>query len=138
MDNQNDVIVKIHDLIRWLETNGGSQDMHGITEKLNQLATNSYWFAETVADANAAMNNAEANYKALVARSVSGAQIPTAKAERLAEVEFEPQRKQFIEWKNLYTATRLKLERIDRILDSFRQRVSVVKMLEVKHSINDI
>lgn len=132
-DKQEDILVKIHEIVRWLENNGKSQDISGIVIALDDLAIASFYFVEQVSDAHAQMNEAEAIFKATFARSVSESKESTAKAERTAEVICESLRRDFVTWKNLYSKLRLRMDAIDKILDTHRQRVSLLKQMELKH-----
>lgn len=135
MQNNKDseVILKIHETISWLENYGGSQDIEGIALKQQELATNAFWFSESVSEAYAERNKAKAHYEAQVARSVAESTLSAAKAERIAELAFEPSAKEYVDWDNLYNRLSLKLKAIDRVLDNTRQRVSVIKQMELKH-----
>jgi len=133
MEGQEENIEKIHQIIRWLETHSRSQDISGFCVSLDELAIASFYLAEAVSEAHTTMNDAEASYKAAMARSVAESKESTAKAERLAEVSHEGLRKEFVSWRNLYSKLRLKMDRIDSVLESHKQRVSFLKQ-EIKNS----
>lgn len=128
-----ETIVKIHGLIRWLEDNRDSQNVNEISIHLGDLAIHSMYFGEQVSDAYADMNNSEEKYKGSVAKFVAKSTGPAAKSEREAEVLYEEDRKAFIDSKNLFKKLNSKLDRIDKILDHYKQRVSVIKQTDLKH-----
>ncbi len=122
-----DTIKEIHELIWWLHKNGESQDVSGIGIKMNALATNSFWLAEEVSRAYTTMNEAEDDYKSAVAKEIAASTLPTAKAERLAEAAHSAKKREFVEYRNLYNRLRGMIDRIDTVLDTYRQRVSLLK-----------
>lgn len=122
-----DNITKIYEAIRWLELNGDSQAINPITIKLDELAILSFYFAEQVSEAYAQKTLSKKAYESAVARSVAESSSSAAKAERVAEVTYEALEKESIEFENLYMKTRLLLDRIDTVLDHFKQRTSFLK-----------
>lgn len=130
---QQQTIEAIYVIIRWLQSNAQSQDMSGTCIALNDLAVQSFWFAEQVSEAYGAMSQAEEAYKSAVAKDVAASTLPTAKAERLAEVAHATLKQDFIDWRSLYHRLRGILDRVDRVLDHARQRVSLVKQMDMKN-----
>jgi hypothetical protein len=133
MAEEQTTIEAIHEIVRWLQSNGKSQDVSSICIALNDLAIQSFWFAEEVSRAYSTMNSTEEAYKAAMAKDVAASTLPTAKAERLAEAKYAPLKQEFIEYKNLYNKLRALTERVDRILDHEKQRVSLIKQLDLKN-----
>ncbi len=131
-DNQQ-TVQKIYDVVRWLENNGSSQAITDIVIKLDELAIQSMWLAEGVSDAYAARNDAEENYKHAYAKAITNSAESVAKAEKRAFVDNEALRKEFLMWDNLYQKFRMKLDRIETVLDTHRQRVSLLKQMDLKN-----
>lgn len=129
-------VTKIHEIINWLATNADQVDINAIGIKLNEIAIWSANFADQVADAHEAMNNLEHEYDLHILEYVKehGSERGMGvKAERDAEIKYSAKHKEFIEYKNLYKRLDLKLKSIDRIIDTHKQRVSGLKMIEMKN-----
>lgn len=129
--NFSETILEIHKIIKWLEENSASNDVNLISVQLNKLSVHSFHFSEAVSMAEAEAANDENDYKSTVAEFVAG-QTSVTKAEREAETKFAANRKKAVESKSTAKALKLKLDRIDRIMDAYKQRVSVIKQSELK------
>lgn len=132
MTDASATIQAIQKLISQLEQQGNSQDVNGITILLSDLSIQAMYFGEIVSEAYAQMNQTEEDYKSAVAKSVAEYPGSAAKGERLAEVQHGKLKQEHITYKNLYQKFKSKLDRIDVILDHYKQRVSFLKM-EVKN-----
>lgn len=128
-----ETLIKIHQTIKWLEDNSKTQDIDTMSIKLNELALYTVYFSEQVSDAHQQMDLAEEDYKSATAKYVAESTLPAAKSEREAEVLFGPMRKEFILMKSIQRKCKGLLDRVDRVLDHHKQRVSVVKQAEMKH-----
>lgn len=129
-------ITKIHEIINWLTINVGSQDINELGIELNKLSIWAANFADQVADAHEMMNTLEHSYDVLLleyTKEHGSERGQGAKAERDGELKYADKKKEFNEYKNLYKRLQLKLASIDRIMDTFKQRVSALKQLELKH-----
>lgn len=131
--NHEETIRKIHEIISYLQANASSNDVNDLSIKLNELSVHAVYFAEHVTDAFALMNNSEDAYKTAVAGYISESTLPAAKSEREAETKFANLRKEFLDNKNLQRKFSTKLDRIDKVLDHFKQRISVINKMEGKH-----
>lgn len=127
-----ETITKIYEDVRWLENNGKSQAISDIVLKLDSLSILCLYFSESVSDAYAAKAEDEEAYKYAVAKHIADSKESAAKAKEQAFVEYASLRKTFIESDSLYQKLRMKLDRLDTILDTHRQRVSLLKMLDLK------
>jgi len=126
-------IERIYEIIRWLDSNGSSQAITHIVLKLDQLAIEAMWFSDSVSQAYGERNNAEEDYKHACAKSVSEAKESATKAIEMAKVEFAPLKREFLAWDALYHRLKLKMDRIDVIIDTQRQRVSLLKQMDLKN-----
>lgn len=130
-----EVVEKIGVSIKKLERLKDSTAIVEIGSICNTLSIDSSYFAKLVADSYALMNETEDEYKQKIAEEVdklTSEGIPASRAERLAENKFKDYKKTWTDSKNLYKRYSLYLERIDRILDEFKQYCSSVKMTDMK------
>lgn len=130
-----DITEKIGVSIKRLEKMKESNAIVEIGQICNTLSIDSSYFARLVADAYSVMNEAEDEYKMKVASEVetlTNTGLPASKAEKMAENKYQDEKKTWTTAKNVYKRYSLYLERIDRILDEFKQYCSSVKMIDLK------
>lgn len=130
-----EIIDRINNAISQLEDLKSSTDVVGIGEVCNDLSLASSYFAKQVSDAYKLMNEAEDDYKTSLAAKISeyAKTQSVNKAETLAEAELREKKIFWTDCKNTYKRYDLHLERIDRILDEFRQYCSSLKKVDFKH-----
>jgi uncharacterized protein YaaR (DUF327 family) len=119
--------------INWLDKHKDSNNILNISKVIDNLAIKSATLGEMVSEAYALMNEAEDDYKISVAKFMSEATSSAAKAERDAEAKYAEQKRHWTACKNTYKKLDNFLERIDKICESHRQRISIMKMAEMKN-----
>lgn len=119
--------------VRWLDANAKSEDILNKGIVLDKLSIQCVYLAEQVSDAYSFMNNAEDAYKIAVADYCKNSTEGVAKSEKAAEVEHADLKKAWTKAKNDYKRLNTFLERIDKVLESSRQRISVVKQTGLKN-----
>lgn len=130
-----EITEKIGVSIKKLERMKESNAIVEIGQICNTLSIDSSYFARLVADAYSVMNEAEDEYKMKVSQEVetlTNSGLPASKAEKMAENKYQDEKKTWTAAKNVYKRYSLYLERIDRILDEFKQYCSSVKMIDLK------
>jgi hypothetical protein len=136
MAKDNEIISRIGNAILKLEEVKDSTDVVGIGEICNDLSLASSYFSKIVADSYKLMNEAEDDYKLALAEKIKELTedgTALSKGERLAEVELKEKKIFWTDTKNTYKRYDMYLDRIDRILDEFRQYCSSVKKIDFKH-----
>lgn len=126
------VIKSIHESIQWLDDHKTSNNVKALVKVIDNLTIKAVTLGTLVTDSYALMNEAEDDYKISVAKFVDDYDGSAAKAERAAEVKYASKKKHWTGAKNTYKKLDMLLDRIDKICDSHRQRVSVLKG-EIKH-----
>jgi len=119
--------------VKWLDANAKSEDILNKGIVLDKLSIQCVYLAEQVSDAYGFMNNAEDAYKIAVADYCKNSTEGVAKSEKSAEVEFAHLKRGWTDAKNGYKRLSMFLERIDKVLESSRQRISVVKQTGLKN-----
>lgn len=130
-----EVVEKIGVSIKRLERLKDSTAIVEIGSICNTLSIDSSYFAKLVADSYAVMNEMEDEYKMQIAEEIerlTSEGLPASRAEKVAENKYKESKKTWTDAKNLYKRYSLYLERIDRILDEFKQYCSSVKMTDLK------
>jgi len=130
-----DITEKIGISIKKLERMKESSAIVEIGAICNTLSIDASYFAKLVADAYSIMNEAEDDYKTKISQEVealTSTGIPASRAEKIAENKYVEEKKTWTQSKNLYKRYSLYLDRIDRILDEFKQYCSSVKMTDLK------
>jgi len=127
-------IDQVQDCISWLNENKTSSNLVQISTLINRLAVLSVNIGHDVSEAYAITNELEDTYKIAFAKKVSSSLDSAAKAEKRAESELEQEKKDWTQAKNAYKRLSIYLERIDKVIESYRQSVSVQKMVDLKHS----
>lgn len=128
-----ELIKQINDSIKWLAENPHTNNVVKIVKLIDKLTVSAMTLGESVSQAYSLMNNAEDEYKIAVAKFISKAKTSAAKAERDAEAKYSDLKLEWTSRKNLYKRYDTFLDRIDKICDSYRQRVSVLKQTDLKH-----
>lgn len=131
------IITRISLAIKQLEDLKDSNDIVGIGSLCNDLALASSYFAKLVADAYEVANECEDEYKQSVSATTENLTSSLAfnRAEAKAEIENSDKKKDWTKAKAVYNRYKLYLDRIDRVLDTFKQYTSSVKMIDLKHGI---
>jgi hypothetical protein len=119
--------------VKWLDQNAKSEDILNKGIVLDKLSIQCVYLAEQVADAYSLMNQCEDTYKIAVADYCKNSTEGVAKSEKAAEVEFSQLKRDWTDAKNGYKRLSMFLERIDKVLESARQRISVVKQANLKN-----
>lgn len=117
----------IEECIEWLDKHKTSNAIGPITQTIDRLAVLSISLGNMVTDASALANELEDNYKASYATIVNAEGGSIAKAEYKAEAELIEAKKEWTSAKNGYKKLNTYLERLDRVIESYRQMVSVIK-----------
>jgi PHD/YefM family antitoxin component YafN of YafNO toxin-antitoxin module len=123
----------IQDCVEWLDENKKATNMVQICQTIDRLAVLTVTVGHDVATAYEAMNTMEDDYKIAFAKAVSESSESVAKAERSAEVATADLRRNYTQAKNAYKRLQIWLDRIDRVIESYRQLISVSK-LDLKHN----
>lgn len=131
--SQSETLLEIHKLIAWLDKNKGTNNVQNVGKVLDSLAIHSERFGDIVSEAYADVNFLEDNYKLAVAEFRKNYTGGVAKGEIEAEVEFAEMKRDWTEAKNIYKKLATKLDRIDKILESHRQTISVVVKTGLKN-----
>lgn len=121
-------IEQIDSCIKWLSDNDKSNNLVEICKVIDKLSVLSVSIGHDVSGAYGLMNDIEDEYKILYAETVSQSSLSVAKAEFNAEVKAQHAKRRYTLAKNGYKRLSIYLERIDRVIESYRQLVSVAKM----------
>jgi len=130
---KNETIDEINKLIAWLDDNKRSNNIISIGKVLDNLSIQAEYFAELVTDAYSLMNELEDDYKIASAEFMKDFKGSVAKGEIEAEVLFQDKRREWTQAKNIYKKLNTMLDRIDKILESHRQSISVQVKTSVKN-----
>ncbi len=114
--------------IKWLNDNDKSNNLVEICKVIDKLAVLSVSIGHQVSEAYALMNEMEDDYKWNYADSISQSSKSVAKAESDAEVAMVEYKSRYTQAKNGYKRLSIYLDRIDKVMESYRQLVSVAKM----------
>jgi hypothetical protein len=127
------LIADIRHNIAWLDKNAKSDNTTLISQSVAKLNIQAMTLAEAVTDAYAAMNELEDDYKIAVDEFTSAFEGSIAAAEPRARATHAAKKREWTKAKNTYKTLDVLLDRIDKISDSQRQRVSVIKQADMKH-----
>jgi hypothetical protein len=130
---RDELIDLINNQIEWLDDNIHSNDIVSIGMVLDKLSILSEGFGEIVSEAYGVMNELEDDYKLAVSEFRKDFKEGVAKGEIEAEVRFANKKKDWTQAKNIYKKLSMKLDRIDKILESHRQSISVMVKTSVKN-----
>ncbi len=117
----------------WLTQNKKSNNISNIVIVINDLSIQSATLGELKSDAFDLMADYEFDYKQSFAKYITESSVAVNKSERLAEVEFTEKKKLWIEAEKTYYRLKSWIDRLDKVLDSHKQRVSVEKQMSIKH-----
>lgn len=131
--NRDELITLINANIEWLEDNIHSYDIISVGKVLDKLSILAEAFGEEVTEVYSLMNTLEDDYKISVARYMKDNEGSAAKLEREAEVMFADKKRDWTTAKNGFKKLNTKLDRIDKILESHRQSISVLVKTSVKN-----
>lgn len=129
---KSDIIDLIIVDLKWLDDNKKANNISAVSQVLNHLALLSVNLGEQVSEAYSLMNELEDEYKGSFADSVKAFDGSVAKAEVNAESELKGKKKDWTQARNSYKKLSTFLDRLDRVLDSHRQALSIQK-LEAKN-----
>lgn len=129
----NELITLIGRQLKWLDENVKSNDVVSVDRVLDKLAMLADSFGELVSDAYALANYLEDDYKHSVAEFKKSFKGGVAKGEIEAEVQYKQKKIDWTQAKNGYKKLSMKLDRIDKILESRRQTVSVIVKTQIKN-----
>ncbi len=121
--------------IAWLDKHKKSENAVALTAVIDSLSIAAVTLGEQVSDAYEIMNNLEDTYdiaKAKFMDSFDGSNA-AAKTKADADEDLIVMRRNFTEAKNVYKRVNMFLDRIDKVCDSHRQRISVVKQTDMKN-----
>jgi hypothetical protein len=121
-------IDQIQDCITWLDENKKSNNMIHICQTIDRLAVLTITIGHDVSNAYELMNNLEDEWKIAYAKAISESSESVAKAERAADVSTADLRKSYTTAKNGYKRLSVYLDRLDRVIESYRQLISVSKL----------
>jgi hypothetical protein len=119
--------------VEWLDAHVRSENIIELGMVLDKLSIQSMRLAQEVSDAYELMSKAEDDYKHSIALFVKGFEGSMAKAEREAEVEFKEKKEFWTACRSAYKRIDMFLERVDKVIESHRQRVSVIKQTSLKN-----
>lgn len=119
--------------INWLESRLKSEDIVSLGIVIDKLAIQSVTLANQVSEAYALMNEAEDDYKHSIAEYMNEFVGAKNKAEIAAEVKFKEKKMHWTATRNVYKRLDMFLDRVDKIIESHRQRVSVIKQASMKN-----
>ena len=126
-------IEQLDKCIKWLDENNKSTNLVQITQVIDRIAILSVTVGQMVSDAYALMNNLEDEFKQAYADAVSKSSDSVAKAEKAAEVATAEAKKNWTGAKNGYKRLSVYLDRLDKVIESHRQFVSVSKQADLKN-----
>jgi hypothetical protein len=131
--NNEKLIDLINKQIKWLDDNIKSNDILTVGKVLDKLSILAESFGEVVTEAYSIQNILEDEYKHSVAEFRKEYKGGVGKGEIEAEVEFADKKRDWTQAKNIYKKLSMKLDRIDKILESHRQSISVVVKTSLKN-----
>lgn len=130
--NNDELITLIKRQIDWLDANITNTNAVAVTQVCDKLSVLSFNFGDIVTQAYELMNQAEDDYKLAVATFKKEFKGSVARSEVEVDVACDEKRRLFTQAKNVYKRLNVQLERIDKILDSRKQSVSVLMKTEGK------
>lgn len=128
-----DLIIKD---LEWLESRKSSTDIVSIAQVLNHLHGLNVRLGSEVTEAYALMCEAEDDYDIAFAKrftELTSSGTSAAAAKPMVEAELGDKKRHWTSCKIVYRRLDSFLDRVDRVADSFRQSVSVVKAVDLKH-----
>lgn len=134
MNNYNETLDGINKDIEWLEDNVKSTDIARLSSTISHLSIQCYYFSSCVSDAYALRNDLEDTYKRAKAEYIRNSSEGITKAKELVEVALFDKKKELTDAENTHQRLKAYASSFDTILDAFRQKISVVKELDVKNN----
>jgi hypothetical protein len=134
--NSDEVLQSIWVLIQWFDKNNSNTNISATSEKLDELNIWLARFVETCCDAFDLEAQLEDEYKTSFAKRVKelvDSGKPVSKAEHEVVVELADKKKDWTTAISVYKRLKSRLERFDKIIDGKRQRLSIIKMTELKN-----
>jgi hypothetical protein len=128
-----EIIVDIKKSIDWLDQRIRSENIVELGVVLDKLSIQSLYLATKVSEAYNLMNEAEDDYKHCVASFIKNYAGSRAKADVEAEDLFKDKKIHWTQCKGVYKYFALYLDRVDKIIESHRQRISVIKQTNLKN-----
>lgn len=130
MNNESIDAIKV--AIDWLNKNKRSNNIVKFVKVIDELTIQLSYVGALVSEAYEGMNNAEDDYKIAIAKFMTEFEGSAAKGEKAAEVTHAELKKAWTGYKNLYKRLNTFMERTDKICDSHKQRISVMKNIDLK------
>lgn len=118
--------------LKYLESQKGSNNILGISRKLDELSLLTVTLGNEVANAYELMGELEDDYKIKYSQYIADSLNSVAKAEKYAEAKLGEEKKSWTQAKNGYKKLSMLLERCDRVIETHRQTLSILK-LETKN-----
>lgn len=125
---KDDVIEQIDKCIKWLDENNKATNLVAITQTIDRIAVLSVNVGHMVSEAYALANELEDQFKHQYAKAISESELSVAKAEKTAEVVTFEAKKDWTAAKNGYKRLGVYLDRLDKVIESYRQHVSICKL----------
>ena len=123
-----DVIEQLDKCIKWLDENNKANNLIEISTVIDRIAVLSVNVGHMVSEAYSLMNELEDSFKVAYAKSVSESDASVAKAEKAAEVITAEAKKDWTAAKNGYKRLSVYLDRLDKVIESYRQYISICKL----------
>lgn len=133
MNDNTDSIIKG---LRYLESQTNSNDISTIAKALNKLAILTVRLGEEVTDAYKLQSELEDDFDAAYAKRFSeltASGTSAAAAKPIVEAELIEMKRDWTAAKVGYRKLASFLERVDRVLDTFKQSQSVIRTTDLKH-----
>lgn len=124
----NEVIDQIDTCIKWLDDNKKANNIAEISAVINRLAVLSVNIGHQVSEAYELANQLEDQFKYEYAKAISESELSVAKAEKVAEVSTYETKKDWTAAKSGYKRLSVYLDRIDKVIESYRQFLSISKL----------
>jgi len=128
-----ELIKQINDNLRWLDQYVKVDNIVDKGMVLDKLSILCVTLSEQVTEAYSLMNELEDEYKTATAQVIKDSEKSVNKAEVEAEVMFADKKRDWTKAKNGYRKLSSYLDRIDKVIESHRQRISVVKAMGLKN-----
>ena len=122
--------------LKWLEERTNSTDIVSLSHGLNQLAILTVRLGEEVTDAYALQSELEDNFDEAYAKRFSeltARGTSAASAKPIVEADLAEKKREWTQAKVMYKKLNSFLERVDRVLDTYRQSISCQKQADMKN-----
>ena len=129
----NEILDELNNNVKWLERYVKSDNIVEKGKVLDKISILCLNLSTMVTDAYTLMNDLEDDYKIAVSKYVKDSEASAAKAEREAEALYADKKKDWTAAKNGFKKLNVFLERLDKIQESHRQSISVIKQTGLKH-----